>query len=544
MKKNELITREQVDVLNINTISEVEALKDFYTQTTEESDEQLKNDLQREGQLLTVVVNKQNELIDGYRRVRLLRELGVEEVKVIFIDQPATLDLRLSFNMYRQKTSGDLTKEVLYIFTSTPKKQGTRGGEKYNRAEIISEKLNYRWKSNKTINDIEKVISKDFDSNFLLEGIVNKGWSVSECLYYVDELKEIDLTKNHGFTDQLLKGSINIKQTNKFIEEKEFLSNEYKDTFVIPGKVTSIKMNCRDIKKELDFHGVVDAVVTSSPYWKLRFYDNAEDYNQLGHERTPEEFASNIADIFADLEVSLKKSANVFLNIGDSYVDGCAMDVPGLVKRAILEKTNLKLKDILIWSKPNPKPVNEEVKRPANKIEYILWFVVDPKEAKYNMITYTDQPKNIKVSNGAKDVDENGVVWDKVKSLTKPYQKIYNHIRQQDVEHMIECTTSKNTPLYQAYSEGHPAAMAELLPVLPILMSTDEGDLVFDPFGGGNTTGRIALLLNRNYLSTELSQHYFKVGCKVIENTLEEVNQDDFNVLLTEVFGQKLETAA
>ena len=160
------------------------------------------------------------------------------------------------------------------------------------------------------------------------------------------------------------------------------------------------------------------------------------------------------------------------------------------------------------------------------------------------MISYTDAPKKIKITNGAKDVDENGRLAKKVKAISKPYQKIYNHIRQQEVEHMIECTAGKNHPLYKAYSEGHPAAMAELLPVLPILMTTDEGDLVFDPFGGGNTTGRIALLLNRNYLSTELSNHYHKVGCKVIENTLEEVNQDDFNALMTEVFNKGLEIAA
>jgi DNA modification methylase len=535
---------ENVEVLNINTISEVEALKDFYTQTTEESDEQLKNDLQREGQLLSVVVNKENELIDGYRRVRLLRELGVEELKVIVIDQPATLDLRLSFNMYRQKTSGDLTKEVLFVFTSTPKKQGSRGGEKYNRTEIISEKLKYRWKSNKTIGDIEKVISKDFDTYFLLDGIVNKGWSINECLHYVDELREIDLKKGYGFTDQLIKGGLNINQVNKFINDREFLSNEYKDTFIIPEKSTSLRMNCTDIRNQVEFHSKVATLMCSIPFWKLRFYENEEGYNQLGHEKTPEEFAANVADIFVDLQISLKKSANVFVNIGDSYVDGCAMDVPGLVKRAILEKTDLKLKDVLIWSKPVPKPQSEEIKRPINKLEYILWFVVDPKEAKYNMITYTDRLKEIKITNGAKDVDENGVVWKKSKSLSKPYQKIYNHISQQEVEHMIVCATGKNVPLYKAHSEGHPAAMAELLPVLPIMMTTDEGDLVFDPFGGGNTTGRIALLLNRNYLSTELSHHYHKVGCKVIENTLEEVNQDDFNALMTEVFGQELETAA
>jgi DNA modification methylase len=86
--------------------------------------------------------------------------------------------------------------------------------------------------------------------------------------------------------------------------------------------------------------------------------------------------------------------------------------------------------------------------------------------------------------------------------------------------------------------------MAELLPVLPIMMTTDEGDLVYDPFAGGNTVGRIALLLNRNYLSTELSNHYHKVGCKVIENTFDEINQSDFETLMSEVFGDEIETAA
>jgi DNA modification methylase len=446
--------------------------------------------------------------------------------------------------MYRQKTSEDITKEVLFIFKSTPRKQGSRSDEKYNRADSIIKKLKHRWTSSKTIGDIDKIIEKDFDNNLLLDGIVNKGWNITECLKYVNGLKEVDLEKNHGFTKQLLSGSIDIKQTNKFVEEKEFLSSAYEDTFKIPEKVTSIKMNCRDIKHEVEFHSSVSTLVCSIPYWNLRFYENEEDYNQLGHEKTPQLFASNIADIFVDLQLSLKKSANVFVNIGDTYVDGCAMDVPGLVKQAILDKTELKLKDVIVWSKPNPKPVNEAVKRPTNKLEFILWFVVDPKEAKYNMITYTDRLKDIKITNGAKDVDENGTIWKKVKSLSKPYQKIFNHITQQEVEHMIECTTGKNTPLYKAYSEGHPAAMAELLPVIPILMTTDEGDLVFDPFGGGNTVGRIALLLNRNYLSTELSNHYHKVGCKVLENTMEEFNQDDYDSLMSEVFCQELDVAA
>ena len=535
----------QFEVVKIDQLLEVENFKNFYQVQSEESEEQLKNSLKSEGQLIPLVVSPDYTLVDGYRRLNLLRKLGCQEVKVQVVEHNPTLDLRLSLNIYRVKTDLDLTNEVFQLLNSIPKRQGKRPeGETYNRYEIIQEKLDYRWKSNTAIRQLDKIIENDFDDKLLLNGVVTKGWSLKDCERYIDELRGIDEEKGYGFTDQLKKSGLTISQANKFIIEREYLANEYKDTFVIPERSTSLKMNCKDIGSQVEFHSSVDTIMTSIPYWSLRYYENEEGHNQLGHEKSPEEFASKVGDLFADLEISLKVSSNVFVNIGETYIDGCAMDVPDLVKRSILDKTNLKLKEVLIWSKPNPKPINENVKRPANKVEYILWFVVDPKEAKYNMITYTDRPKNIKITNGAKDVDENGIVWEKVKSLSKPYRKIYNHISQQEVEHMIVCSTGKNIPISNSYSEGHPAAMSELLPVIPILMTTDEGDLVYDPFGGGNTTGRIALLLNRNYLSTELSHHYHKVGCKVLENTLEEVNQDDFNVLMTEVFGQKLETAA
>ena len=537
--------KEQFEVVKIDQIVKVEEFKNFYESQSKDSENQLKSSLEQEGQLIPLIISRDFQLIDGYRRLKLLCALSRTEVKVQFVDVKPSIDLRLSLNMYRVKTANDLTKEVLQVFKSVEKRQGQgNNGKPYNRYVIIKEKLDYRWKSPKSIRQFDKIIENDFENNLLLNGVVTKGWNLSDCEKYLSELKEIDLTKNHGFTAELTKGDLTIKQINKFIEEKNFLSNEYQDTFVIPEKATSIKMNCKDIKKELEFHSKIDNITTSIPYWKLRFYDNDEEYKQLGHEKTPEEFASKIGDIFSELQISLKKSSNVFVNIGETYVDGCAMDVPGLVKRAILDKTDLKLKDVLVWSKPNPKPQSEKVQRPTNKMEFILWFVVDPKEAKYKMITYTDGTKKSKITNGAKDVDENGVVCKKNKSLSKPYKKIYNHITQQDVEHVIVCSTGKNIPLTNAYSEGHPGAMSELLPVIPILMTTDENDLVYDPFAGGNTVGRIALLLNRNYLGTELSTHYHRVGCKVLENTLKEINQNDFDILMNEVFDEELETAA
>jgi DNA modification methylase len=204
-----------------------------------------------------------------------------------------------------------------------------------------------------------------------------------------------------------------------------------------------------------------------------------------------------------------------------------------MLKDAIVRHTGLVYKDRLVWSKPNAKPQNEQIQRPQNNLEFILWFVVDPKQAKYNLLTYTDpdKKKSSKITNGVKDVDENGIIWEKVKSMTKPYQKIKSHISAQDVLHMIKCATGKNSEVYKVYSEGGPAVMAELLPIIPILMTTDEFDLVYDPFSGTNVVGRSSILLNRVALSTELSRKYYTIGCGVLENAVKDFNQDDLDLV-------------
>lgn len=532
MKNLSITTGQQIQVVKIENLKEVETLKNFYTKSSEEDLQQLINSIKNEGQKYPIILSKDLSIIDGYNRVYALKGLGIEVVNAIIVDDEPTIETRITCNLYRVKNSKDLTNEVLSVFENTSKKQGKRNdGEPYDRYKVISEKLNHRWKSGKSIRKLESVINNDFENNLLIEGIVTKGWTLDDCEEYVSNLKQVDLENEYGFTKQLEKGELTIKEVNKFILEKDSLNNSYQATFIIPNKSTSLNINCLDIKNKIEYKSKVDTLLTSIPYWAVRFYENGENYNQLGHEKTPEEYARNIAKIIKDLTYTLKETSNVFINVGETYVDGCAMNIPDLVKFEILKQTNLKSKLQLVWSKPNPKPQNETVLRPINNVEYILWFVVDPKKAKYNMITYFDGEKEIKTTSGAKDVDEKGNVWKKVKSLSKPYEKIYTHLSAQDVLNMIKCQIGKNTSVYKAYSEGHPAIMSELLPVIPIMMTTGEGDLVYDPMAGTNVVGRMSMLLNRVALSTELSSHYHKIGCRVIENTLEEINTDDLRVI-------------
>jgi DNA modification methylase len=272
-------------------------------------------------------------------------------------------------------------------------------------------------------------------------------------------------------------------------------------------------------------------ILTSVPYYELRFYENGEGFEQVGQEETPQEYCDRIAKILAEACVTLKDSGNMMINIGETYDNGVGLGIVDMLKDAIVKHTGLVYKERLVWSKLNPKCQNEKVRRPINNVEYILWFVRDPKIAKYNLVTYTDPQKGKKpgITNGAKDVDGNGTVWEKVKSISKPYQKIKSHIKAQEVLHMIECTTGKNHEVYKVYSEGGPAVMADLLPILPIMMTTDEGDIVFDCMAGTNVVGRSSILLNRVALSTELSRKYHTIGCGVVENAVQEFNQDDLD---------------
>ena len=59
---------------------------------------------------------------------------------------------------------------------------------------------------------------------------------------------------------------------------------------------------------------------------------------------------------------------------------------------------------------------------------------------------------------------------------------------------------------------GHPAMFPEQLANDHIITWSNEGDLVYDPFMGSGTTAKMALLNNRRYIGSELSEEYCKIA--------------------------------
>jgi len=62
----------------------------------------------------------------------------------------------------------------------------------------------------------------------------------------------------------------------------------------------------------------------------------------------------------------------------------------------------------------------------------------------------------------------------------------------------------------EAGIKPHPAKFPSKFPEFFIKFLTDEGDIVFDPFAGSNTTGYVAELLHRNWLAFEINESYLE----------------------------------
>ncbi len=62
--------------------------------------------------------------------------------------------------------------------------------------------------------------------------------------------------------------------------------------------------------------------------------------------------------------------------------------------------------------------------------------------------------------------------------------------------------------------ENHGTQKPERLLEIPILASTDPGEVVLDPFAGSFTTCAVAQRLGRKSIGIEISEDYFKMGLR------------------------------
>lgn len=126
----------------------------------------------------------------------------------------------------------------------------------------------------------------------------------------------------------------------------------------------------------------ISVAVTSPPYWKHRDY-YARD--QIGQEKTPEEYINKLFIIFKELLRKLTKKGVFFLNIGDTYIDKGLQMIPQRLAAKMTKDTEIIIKNKhigwllrnqIIWYKPNYMPSPAEC-RFTNTYEPIYFFTRD-----------------------------------------------------------------------------------------------------------------------------------------------------------------------
>lgn len=179
----------------------------------------------------------------------------------------------------------------------------------------------------------------------------------------------------------------------------------------------------------------------------------------------------------------IKECYRILKDNGTIWISGTLHNIYSI--GMALEEEEFKIINNITWQKTNPPP-NLACKTFTHSTETILWARKDLKNIKY-----TFNYEIMKKLNNNKQMKD---VW--ITSLTKPSEK----------------------------KQGkHPTQKPlEILDKM-ILASTNENDLVLDPFCGSSTTGISAVRLNRRYIGIDNEKEYLEISKKRFEEIKEEI---------------------
>lgn len=178
----------------------------------------------------------------------------------------------------------------------------------------------------------------------------------------------------------------------------------------------------------------------------------------------------------------IKECFRVLKDEGTIWISGTLHNIYSI--GMALEEEGFKIINNITWQKTNPPP-NLACKTFTHSTETILWAKKDLKKGKYTF-NY-DVMKELNNNKQMKDV------W--TTSLTKPSEK--------------KCGK-------------HPTQKPlEILDKI-ILASTNENDLILDPFCGSSTTGISAVNLKRKFIGIDSEQEYIDLSVKRYMNNREE----------------------
>ena len=262
--------------------------------------------------------------------------------------------------------------------------------------------------------------------------------------------------------------------------------------------------------------GIVQTIVTSPPYFGHREYSKAGDPDEIGREKTQDEYIANLVSAFAALRHTLRDDGTLWLNLGDTYRKGELLGIPWKVAFA-LQADGWRLRSDVIWHKPNAMPSSVKT-RPTTDHEYIFLFAKSEKyfyDADAIREPHVTFSENSKMKGGRNHFGIAGGTPEKGKNSgnsnlhSANWDKAF-HPKGRNKRTVWSISLGKNR-------DAHFAVFPPKLIEPCVFSSSAEGDLVLDPFMGSGTTAIVAATNGRDYLGIELEPEFKKIAEKRIK---------------------------
>ena len=148
-----------------------------------------------------------------------------------------------------------------------------------------------------------------------------------------------------------------------------------------------------------------------------------------------------------------------------------------------LQELGFRILNDIIWEKPAPPP-NLGCRCFTHATELIFWAT----KARKGKDKYTFNYDVMKAENGGKQMKN---VW-RMATPNKDEKRFGKHPTQKPIGLVLRCLQA----------------------------STNEGDLVFDPFAGSATTGVASLTLSRRFIGCEMDDKYVRIAAKRLGSSI------------------------
>jgi DNA modification methylase len=268
-------------------------------------------------------------------------------------------------------------------------------------------------------------------------------------------------------------------------KEKKELESELVSIKNLDGKPALNQIIHGDLKKAIIYipDNSVDLLFLDPPYNLTKKF-----HNKIFNKKDEKEYKNWFSSWFELLIPTLKKTASVYI-CGDWRTSTTIYDVI---------KNHLIIRNRITWEREKGRGAKTNFKNSHEDI----WFATVGNNYTFNIDAVKLKRKVIA------PYKENGKPKDWEKTGSGNFR----------LTHPSNLWTDISIPFWSMpENTDHPTQKPEKLLAKLILASTNENDVVFDPFAGSGTTAVVAKKLNRNFYAIEISKEYALLALKRLE---------------------------